>query len=67
MRLMEQNYDPKYPFCRGTRVANSRTTHRGLFGRCSQGFCRIIWAHLICGLDENMGMDRDTHLVVHTS
>lgn len=33
----------------------------------SKGFCRIIWADLICDLDENTGMDHDTHLVVHTS
>ena len=32
----------------------------------SKVFCRITWAHLICGLDENTGMDHDTHLVVHT-
>jgi hypothetical protein len=30
-------------------------------------FWRIIWAHVICGLDENVGMDRDTDLIFHAS
>ena len=32
-----------------------------------QSFFRIIWAHVICGLDENAGMDRKTDLIFHTS
>ncbi len=32
-----------------------------------QFFWRVIWAHVICGLDENTGMDRATDLIFHTS